>query len=58
MLKLLGTIAIAFGVAVAAQAALPVPVARAPEIDPGSALSALTLLGGALAVVAGRRLRK
>jgi hypothetical protein len=31
------------------------PPAEAPEIDPASAMSALTLLAGALAVVRGRR---
>jgi hypothetical protein len=34
------------------------PPARAPEIDPASALSALTLLAGSLAVLRGRRNRK
>jgi hypothetical protein len=40
---------------------LPGPTAvplKAPEIDPASALSALTLLLGGLAVVRGRRVRK
>jgi hypothetical protein len=34
------------------------PPAAAPEIDPGSAMSALTLLAGALVMVRGRRSRK
>jgi hypothetical protein len=31
---------------------------RAPEIDPGTALSGLTLLAGGLAVIRGRRTKK
>ncbi len=44
------------GVAMAATVlpSVPLPV-RAPEIDPASALSGLTLLLGALAVARGRR---
>jgi hypothetical protein len=42
------------GVAVAAISSV-VPVVRAPEIDPASALSGLTLLLGSLAIVRGRR---
>jgi hypothetical protein len=44
------------GVAVAATVLPPGPTAvAAPEIDPASALSGLTLLLGALAVARGRR---
>lgn len=61
MFKVLGTILVTFGLTAAASAAITpafsIPPA-APEIDPGSALAALTLLGGALAVVGGRRLKK
>ena len=35
-----------------------VVVARAPEIDPASAMAGLTLLAGGLAVLRGRRARK
>jgi len=56
MLKALGTIMLGLGVAAAAHAG--VAVLAAPEIDPASALGALTLLGGALAVIGGRRSKK
>ena len=36
----------------------PIPVHRAPEIDPAAAIAGLTLLAGGLAVVRGRRRRK
>lgn len=48
-MKLIGTILIAVGMSSLAMAA---PV---PEIDPGSGVSALALLGGALLVIRGRR---
>jgi hypothetical protein len=41
----------------AAQCALAVPT-TAPEIDPGSAMTGLTLLAGAMLVLRGRRLKK
>ena len=62
MFKVIGTVLVAFGLSAAAQAAVVSPlvfrVPAAPEIDPGSAMAALTLLGGALAVIGGRRLKK
>ena len=71
MFKIFGTLLLAFGLAGAANALQtlhphphppgdhPGPSApAAPEIDPASAIAALTLLGGAIAVVRGRRLKK
>jgi hypothetical protein len=34
------------------------PTAKAPELDPASAMAGLTLLAGGLAVVRGRRFKK
>jgi hypothetical protein len=52
MMRFAGTILLFLGVAGAALAGVHPP---APEIDPGSAVSALTLLSGALLVIRGRR---
>lgn len=41
----------------AASAAISI-VARAPEIDPASAMAGLTLLAGGLAVLRGRKAKK
>ena len=46
------------GAQVAARSFAATGPAAAPEIDPASALSGLTLLLGGLAVVRGRRLKK
>ena len=54
--KALATVAVALGGVMCAHAS--VPPAAAPEIDPGSAMAALTLLGGGLAVLRGRIRRK
>lgn len=62
MLRLIGVTAMFLGAAgvagaVAVVGPTTVPLS-APEIDPASALSGLTLLLGGLAVVRGRRARK
>jgi hypothetical protein len=51
----LGAAGVAGAVAVVGPTTVPL---SAPEIDPASALSGLTLLLGGLAVVRGRRARK
>lgn len=54
--KALVSVAVALGGVVCAHASIsPAPV---PEIDPASAMAALTLLGGGLAVLRGRIRRK
>lgn len=68
MSKLLATLIVALGVAGTAQAMTTLHhhhdhgdgpgATAAPEIDPGEALSALTMLAGGLAVVRGRRNKK
>ncbi len=57
MFKLIGTILLSAAVMGVAQAVTgdPVPAVGAPEIDPASAISAVTLLLGGLAVLRGRR---
>ena len=59
MLRFIGAVLVLLasaGVAVAITVVPPGPTAvLAPEIDPASALSGLTLLLGSLAVVRGRR---
>jgi hypothetical protein len=55
MYRLVALMVIAFGSIATAQAARAL---AAPEIDPASAVSALTLLAGGLAVLRGRRGRK
>jgi hypothetical protein len=44
--------------AVSAAVAATAIVARAPEIDPASAMAGLTLLAGGLAVLRGRKAKK
>jgi hypothetical protein len=51
----LATAGVAGAVAIVGPTAVPFP---APEIDPASALSGLTLLLGGIAVVRGRRAKK
>ena len=51
MTKTVGIMLVFLGLSALAIAAVPV----APEIDPGSASSALALLGGALLIIRGRR---
>jgi hypothetical protein len=51
MQKFLGILLLGVGVSAMVIAAVP----AAPEIDPASGVSALTLLAGALLVVRGRR---
>ena len=68
MRKTLITLALSFGLVGVSQASIwdilfpqpkpKVPVYQAPEIDPASAMSALTLLAGGLAIVRGRRIKK
>jgi hypothetical protein len=60
MSKILGAIMVAFGLTAVAHAVVQPAFAftPAPEIDPASALGALTLLGGVAAVLRGRRLKK
>jgi len=68
MSKLVGILILAFGTAAAATSYAASPrdsfearardattTAAAPEIDPASAFSALTLLGAGVAVIRGRR---
>jgi hypothetical protein len=55
MRNLLGILLLSFSASVMAHAAMQVP---APEFDPASAVTALTLLSGGLAVIRGRRKRK
>jgi hypothetical protein len=52
-MKTIGTIFLLLGMATAAMALPPPPVA--PEIDPGSTASAVTLMIGALLLIRGRR---
>jgi len=54
MLKLIGTILLSAAVIGVAQAIEQGPIG-APEIDPASAISGVTLLLGGLAVLRGRR---
>lgn len=52
MRKLLGVLFLSFSATAVAFGAVRV---AAPELDPSSAMAALTLLGGAVAVLRGRR---
>jgi hypothetical protein len=52
--KIIGILAVALAAAATAHAS----VAAAPEIDPASAMSGLTLLLGGLAVIRGRSKKK
>ena len=55
MHKLLGMLALSISATAVTHAAGRVP---APEFDPASAVAALTLLSGGLAVLRGRRTKK
>ena len=69
MLRLVGALVLTLGLAVTAQAHTPrateqvrinevidsTPPASAPEIDPASAMAALSLLAGTIAVLRSRR---
>ncbi len=68
MRKILISLVLSFGLVGVSQASIwdilfpPLqpkpPVYQAPEIDPATAVSALTLLAGGLAIVRGRRAKK
>jgi hypothetical protein len=49
---------ISFGLLLLTVAQGALAVSASPEIDPGSAMTGLTLLAGALVVLRGRRLKK
>ena len=57
MRKLITMMLLIFGTSLLAHAAAPAP-SPAPEIDPGTAMSGLTLLAGAALIIRGRRSKK
>lgn len=58
MVRLIGAVLAMMSIAGAACASIEIAPLSAPEIDPASAIAGLTLLGGGLAVLRGRKSRE